>query len=54
MLHAELFRGGVHLADERVDGSRDVLREGDGRVVAGLDQEAAQQILDADLGADAR
>ena len=46
------FGGGVHLADERVDGSRDVLREGDGRIVAGLDQEPAQQILDTDLGVD--
>ena len=33
-----------------VDGARDVLGERHGRVVAGLDQQAAQQILDADVG----
>jgi hypothetical protein len=62
VLELELARAAVHLAVEALAGAGDALGERDGGVVAGLEQQAAQQVGDlhplagkqADLGLDRR
>ncbi len=49
MAHAQLARALVHARRERVFGARDAFGERDRGVVARGDEEAAQQVLDADL-----
>lgn len=49
---AQLLRGGVHHVGEGVFAAGDMLGQGDAGVVAGLDDDAMQQVAHRDLAAD--